>query len=69
MRDTLNELCVAQEEKMARYSGALVKIMAKGPGISVGTHLAIEVQKDVFNEQFPAVVFSMSLLKLVSEVK
>ncbi len=62
-------ICYVQEEKMARYIGALAKIVAKGPGISVGADLAVEIQRDVFSDTFPAVVFSMSLLDLVSKVK
>ena len=68
-QNCVEDLCYSQEEKMARYIGALAKIAAKGPGSSVGADLAVEIQRDIFNDEFPAVLFSMSLLELVAKVK
>lgn len=64
----VESLCHAQEEKMSRYIVALAKITMKGPGISVGRDLAIEVQMDVFGVEIPDVIFSMSLLNIASHV-
>lgn len=65
----VESLWQVQEEKMLTYMEALVKGLLKGPGCSAGLlDLTIEVTRDVFGEEIPDVLFSLSLLGLVSEV-
>jgi hypothetical protein len=65
--DVIDGLCHTQEGKFSRYMAALIVWFTKQQQThrSIGTDLAIAVQKDVYGEEIMDVLFAMSLINLV----